>query len=31
MSGTAHRPSLDIELEDPGDTLVAAFTEFGLA
>lgn len=31
MNGSARRPEFDIELEDPGDTLVAGFTEFGLA
>ena len=31
MFRSRRRPSFDIELEDPSDTLVAGFTEFGLA
>jgi uncharacterized protein len=31
MSGSALRPAFDIDHDDPSDTLVAGFTEFGLA
>ena len=31
MNGTTRRPAFEIELDDPSDTLVAGFTEFGLA
>lgn len=31
MSGTRRRPEFDVALDDPSDTLVAGFTQFGLA